>query len=235
MRIFSDLKINSVDNRHSNNTGIGADSDLMIFDLKFENKSRAFFSYFSDAKYLKLKSIVNDYDLSNKKNLSDIERFAVDYKNSFQKEYGYIKSASMELLLFDNPNSKRYQSLMSQINNMRKECRKHKSYVTELKKQVQFQKIGNCTDISAITKDDINKTISPYKGDYIYASIAKDDTLMNHVAVLVRDKKDKTEKHSKNSIVVDNWLGGVFKYSDWLKVMQKLYGSNEIHTYISEE
>ena len=58
---------------------------------------------------------------------------------------------------------------------------------------------------------------------------------MNHVAVLVRDKKDKTEKHSKNSIVVDNWLGGVFKYSDWLKVMQKLYGSNEIHTYITEE
>lgn len=235
MRIFSDLTINSVDNKHSNNTGIGADSDLMIFDSKFENKSRAFFSYFSDAKYLKLKSIVSNYDLSNKKNLSDIERFAVDYKNSFQKEYGYIKSASMELLLFDNPDSKRYQNLMARINNMRQECRKQESYVTELKKQVQFQKIGNCTDVSAITKDDINKMISPYKGDYIYASIAKDDTLTNHVAVLVRDKKDKTEKPSKNSIVVDNWLGGVFKYPDWLKVMQKLYGSNEIHTYISEE
>ena len=222
MRISPDLKINPVENNHSYNTNIGADSDFKIFDSKFENKSRTLFSYFSDAKYLELKSIVNDYDLSNKKNLSDIERFAVDYKTSFEKQYGHI-------------NSKRYQSLMPQINNMRKECRKHKSYVTELKKQVQFQKIGNCTDISAITKDDINKTISPYKGDYIYASIAKDDTLMNHVAVLVRDKKDKTEKHSKNSIVVDNWLGGVFKYSDWLKVMQKLYGSNEIHTYISEE
>lgn len=235
MRIFSDLKINSVDNKHSNNTGIGADSDLMIFDSKFENKSQALFSYFSDAKYLELKSIVSNYDLSNKKNLSDIEKFAVDYKNSFEKQYGNINSASMELLLFDDPNSKRYQNLMARINNMRKECRKQESYVTELKKQVQSQKIGNCTDISAITKDDINKTISPYKGDYIYASIAKDDTLTNHVAVLVRDKKENSEKVSKDSIVVDNWLGGVFKYSDWLKVMQKLYGSDKIHTYISEE
>lgn len=233
MRIFSGIKINSVDKVHINN--VGNDSEFLIFDSTFDNNSKSFFSYFSDDKYLNLKSIVKDYDLSNTKNLSDIQRFAVDYKNSFEKQYGYINSSSMELLLFNNPNSKRYKDLMSRINNMRAVCRNQKSYVSELRKQVKSQKIGNCTDVSAISQDDINKMVSPYKGDFIYASVLKGDTITNHVAVLVRDKNDKSKDISNDSVVLDNWLGGVFKYSDWLKVMQKLYDSKQIHTYISEK
>ena len=98
---------------------------------------------------------------------------------------------------------------------------------------MQERKIGNCTDTACVTADAINKNESAYRADFLYASILNGDMISNHVAVLIQDKAGSNDKLNPDSVVLDNWLGGVFKYKDWVKVIKNLYNSNSISTYVT--
>ena len=96
------------------------------------------------------------------------------------------------------------------------------------------RKIGNCTDIALVTAEEINNSQSKYNAKFVYASILNDDLISNHVAVLVQDRQENADKLNAESLVLDNWLGGIFKYNDWVKIIKKLYNSNNVSTYVTD-
>ena len=228
MRIDENFYINNVSNIQKCNSPTKVSQ---IFMTKSSESQNTIPSYFSSPKYLELKNMVEKYDLSTNYVLkSEKLNFASDYRKKFVSEFGTIKSSSMQQLVL-NPLSPEFDlTLTDKINKMRKECRSEGNYAKNLKTRMKERKIGNCTDIALVTADDIN---NKYKAELLYASILSDDVISNHVAVLVKDKDEKNEV-STNSIVLDNWLGGVFKYSDWVKIVKHLYNSNSVSTYVAD-
>lgn len=141
----------------------------------------------------------------------------------------------MQFLMM-NEYDKGYDSKLSdRINTMRRYCKSwtDRQYADNLGDYMKREKIGNCTDISAVTINSITLQNAGFKGDILYASMFKDDVISNHAAVLIRGSKGN-ETLNKDSVILDNWLGGVFKYGDWLKILQKLYGTKGISTYIDK-
>ena len=156
--------------------------------------------------------------------------YASACRKNFVSEFGTIKSGSMQQLVL-NPLSPDFDStLTDKINKMRNERRGEGNYAKNLKTLMKERKIGNCTDIALVTADDINQKQNKYKAELLYASILSGDVISNPV-VLVKDKNENNDV-SANSIVLDNWLGGVFKYSDWVKIAKHLYNSNSVSTYV---
>ncbi len=231
MRIDENFYINNVSNIQKCNTPTKVSQ---IFVTKSSESQNTFPSYFSSPKYLDLKNMVEKYDLSTNYVLkSEKLDYASACRKIFVSEFGTIKSGSMQQLVL-NPLSPDFDSsLTDKINKMRKECRGEGNYAKNLKTLMKERKIGNCTDIALVTADDINKKQNKYKAELLYASILSDDVISNHVAVLVKDKNENNEV-SANSIVLDNWLGGVFKYSDWVKIVKHLYNSNSVSTYVAD-
>ena len=191
-------------------------------------------SYFSSPKYLELKNMVEKYDLTENCVLkSDKLKYASDCRKNFISEFGTIKSGSMQELIL-NPLSPSFDaSLTDNINKMRKECRTQNDYSKSLKSRMKERKIGNCTDIALVTSDEINQKQNKYDAKLLYASILNDDMISNHVAVLLKDKNENNEVNA-DSIILDNWLGGVFKYNDWIKIVKHLYNSKDVSTYVAE-
>lgn len=192
-------------------------------------------SYLSSEKYFELKNYIKKYDLCNKKYQNNQKlNFAVNARKNFQKEYGIIKSSTMQDLVLSHKSKKYDYSLNFAINNMRKECRKNGNYYKNLKNKIKAYKIGNCTDVAAISAFDINKTNKNYDAKIVYASILKKDEICNHAAVVIEDKSSN-KKINSDTIILDNWLGGVFTYKDWCKIVKKIYSTNSVYTYISNE
>lgn len=191
------------------------------------------FSYLASSEYQELKKYIAKYDLSHIQVL-DTEKlnYAISCRNDYEKEFGVIKSSSMQDLL-QNPLEPNYDiSLGTNINKMRNVCRKSSDYSKTLACKMREQKIGNCTDIALVTADKINKSQNKYSAKLLYASISKGIAISNHVAVFLKDKTDK-DVLSSEAIVLDNWLGGVFKYADWVKIIKKLYKADNVSTYIT--
>lgn len=231
MRIDEKFYINNVSNIQKYNSST---KELQIFARKDSEVQNTFPSYFSSPKYLELKNMVEKYDLSTNYVLkSEKLNYAANCRRNFISEFGTIKSGSMQQLVL-NPLAPNLDStLTDNINKMRKECREEGNYTKSLKARMKERKIGNCTDIALVTADNINQKQNQYKAELLYASILSDDVICNHVAVLVKDKNENNNV-SANSIVLDNWLGGVFKYSDWVKIVKHLYNSNNVSTYVEE-
>ena len=232
MRISNNFEITNFSNKLEHKTL--ADSPLILY---FSEPKNNYHSYFDSEKYLELKDLCQKYDLSNK-NCGVIENpelnFAINSRKNFVKEYGKIKSDSMQELVLDKNSPNFDKTLMQRINNMRKNCRSFspKVYLEKLSKEVKLKKIGNCTDVSAVSINEMNKMNSNCKGELVYATILKDEVFYNHAAVLVDSKKDS--KLDKHSIILDNWLGGVFEYKDWIKIISKLYKTNAINCYVDK-
>lgn len=229
MRIDEVFAMNNIVNKQKYTS---PDMEYQIFVTKNSSSNNNIPSYFSEPKYLELKELVMKYDLSENFILnSEKLNFASKCRNSFIKNFGILKSSSMQDLVL-KPLSPNYDmALNDNINKMRKECREESDYSKSLKIRMKERKIGNCTDIALVTADDINQKQDKYKAKLVYASIVNDDMISNHVAVFVKDKKESNGLNSE-SIILDNWLGGVFKYSDWLKIVKKIYKSNDVRTYI---
>ncbi len=231
MRIDENFYINNFSNIQKYDTPT---AEYQIFVPKNSETQNTFPSYFSSPKYLELKNMVEKYDLSTNYVLkSEKLNFASDCRKNFISEFGTIKSGSMQQLVL-NPLSPNYDStLTDNINKMRKECRSKDNYGKNLKARMKERKIGNCTDISLVTAEDINQKQDKYNAKLLYASILNDDVISNHVAVLVKDKNEN-DKVEADSIILDNWLGGVFKYNDWVKIVKHLYNSNSVSTYVAD-
>lgn len=191
-------------------------------------------SYLSSPKYFELKELVEKYDLTdNSVLISGKLNIAREVRKNFITEFGTIKSSSMQELIL-NPLSPDYDlSLSDSINKMRQECRKSTDYAQSLKNKMLERKIGNCTDIALVTANEINQKQGNCRAKLLYARILNDNVISNHVAVLVKNKSE-SDKLTPDSIVLDNWLGGVFKYSDWLKIVKQIYNSKEVSTYATQ-
>lgn len=191
-------------------------------------------SYLSSHKCFELKELVGRYDLTdNNVLISEKLNIAREVRKNFITEFGTIKSSSMQELIL-NPLSPDYDlSLSDSINKMRQECRKSTDYVQSLKNKMLERKIGNCTDIALVTANEINQKQGNCRAKLLYARILNDNVISNHVAVLVKNKSE-SDKLTPDSIVLDNWLGGVFKYSDWLKIVKQIYNSKEVKPYVTQ-
>ena len=195
-------------------------------------------SYQQSERYLQLNEMVKKYDLTNK-SFSTINPLALEsakfYRKDFIKEFGNVKSASMQDLILSSMDVGYDKSLTTRINAMRTRCREDgiQKYAENLTRAVKVLKIGNCTDVSLISKNKINNSNNNLRGELVYATILKDKTFSNHVAVLVSDGVEKQELKN-DSIILDNWLGGVFRYKDWIKILSNLYGTRDINTYLNE-
>lgn len=233
MRINEVPEINTQMSINSPQKTAGND-DLRLFD--FPNpQQKNYFSYFSSPKYLELKSLVEKYNQENSNNVSnDTLAFANEYRKNFQKEYGIIKSSSMQDMILKQDSPLYDKDLQASINTMRKKCRTNGDYYKNLRGAVKSQKIGNCVDVAAISAYDINHSGKDYNAQLVYASILDKDAISNHVAVVVGKNSEKQEL-KPDSIILDNWLGGVFTYKDWEKLIKKVYSTNEVNTYISKE
>lgn len=193
------------------------------------------YPYYASEKYFELQELLDKYDLMN--NISGQESaeilFAAECRKDFKQQYGIIKSSSMQQLLLDESSPAYEKTLLNKINKMRDKCRSFntKQYVNNLEKQIKLRGIGNCTDISALSINNILKKNSVHKGELIYATMVKDKTILNHAAVLIKSKNSDDELN-KDSIILDNWLGGIFKYQDWIKIMKTLYNTRKTSTYI---
>lgn len=231
MRINESFSIEQTINPRVNNNHNSLTWQIFPPQNKLSKNTKT--SYLSSPKYFEIKELVNKYDLSNKNiSISPILTFAINEKTEFEKEFGTIKSSSMQDII-TNPLSQDYDfDLNKKINEMRKTCRNNGNYAENIAKQMKAKKIGNCCDISAVTQNILNKKNTDYKGDLLYASILSDNVLCNHIAVLVRQKSETGKTPQKDALVLDNWLGGVFKYENWIKILKKIYNSKEVSTYI---
>ncbi len=231
MRIDENFYINDFSNIKKSSSPA---KECQIFVTKSSESQNSYSSYLSSPKYLELKSMVEKYDLTDNCVLkSDKLKYASDCRKKFISEYGTIKSGSMQELILNPLSPNLDMSLTDNINKMRKECRNKDDYSKSLKSCMKERKIGNCTDIALVTADDINEKQNKYDAKLLYTSILNDDMISNHVAVLVKDKTENDEIN-ENSVILDNWLGGVFKYNDWLKIVKHLYNSKTVSTYVAE-
>lgn len=233
------MRINEFSEINTLMTGIppqktAENDDLCLFDYSKPQQKQGF-SYFSSPKYIELKNLVDKYNLENSDNISDDTlNFAKAARKNFQKEFGTIKSSSMQDLILQ-PNSPLYdKNLQNSINSMRKKCRNNGNYFKNLKSAVKSEKIGNCVDVAALSAYDINHSNNDFNAQLVYASILDKDTIANHVAVVIGKNSEKKEL-KPDSIILDNWLGGVFTYKDWEKIIKKLYSSKDVSSYISKE
>ena len=224
-----------INNNFNTSQSASPTEKFQFFELKGNDCKNSFPTYFSAPKYLGLKNLVMKYDLSNisLQNSSKLN-FADDCRKSFVKDFGIIKSSSMQQLVLDENSPFFDSALGDNINKMSKECRQEGNYAKSLRKRMQERKIDNCTDIACVTADEINKKQSAYKADLLYASILNGDMISNHVAVLIQDKIGSNDKLNADSVVLDNWLGGVFKYKDWVKIIKNLYNSNSVSTHVTD-
>lgn len=231
MRINESFSIEQTINPRVNNNHNSSTWQIFPPQNKLSKDTKT--SYLSSPKYFEIKELVNKYDLSNKNiSISPILTFTINEKTEFEKEFGTIKSSSMQDII-TNPLSQDYDfDLNKKINEMRKTCRNNENYAENIAKQMKAKKIGNCCDISVVTQNILNKKNTDYKGDLLYASILSDNALCNHIAVLVRQKSETDKTPQKDALVLDNWLGGVFKYENWIKIIKKIYNSKEVSTYI---
>lgn len=176
--------------------------DFRLFEkhTDYQYNSR---SYFSSDKYLELKNYVKKYDLSAQKTNDKTLNFVKNARSKFIKEFGNVKSSSMQDLVLNRKSKSYDNNLNTEINNMRKQCRTSGNYYKNLRSMVKNKRIGNCTDLAAISAYDINNSHSNYKANIVYASILKKDEIYNHAAVIVKSKFDN-DKLKPDTIVLDN-------------------------------
>ena len=183
-------------------------------------------SYLSSPRYLAFLESIKKYDLSQSKSSDKTVRFASKIREEFKKDYGVIKSSSMEYFI-SKDKYKVYDSLLLyKINQMRKKCRvpSQAKYIENLSKAVKADKIGNCADVSLICAKEIFDKKSDYKASVLDLKMVTPGNIFeNHVAVLVSPKNEKGNGLNSKSVIVDNWLGGVYYYKDWQKIIKKVF------------
>lgn len=232
MRIEETFGVNNLLNKKQ---PVYQTENFQVFKPKVVSGYNDIPSYFSSPKYFELKYLVSKYDLSQSCLLNFGKlNFASNCRKSFVRDFGTIRSSSMQQLVLEEKSPFFDFELSKQINEMRKECRKENNYAISIKKRMKERKIGNCTDIALVTAEEINNSQSKYNAKFVYASILNDDLISNHVAVLVQDRQENADKLNAESLVLDNWLGGIFKYNDWVKIIKKLYNSNNVSTYVTD-
>lgn len=200
-----------------------------IIDISKEKRSEnPTFDYVESIAQKDLNKIVNMYNLidSDKNSIlfSECKKIAIE----FRKEYGPISSASMEFLLTQKMRKQTERNITlvrdkTQYGDATEKCNTTQKMV----KKTGSANCAECADIiNLMCVYELNKG---YNTEKIYFKSIPEDENKQHVAVLV------TSKDSSESYVIDPWIspssGGIFKKTDWIKMMTKVYNTEKFNSY----
>ena len=132
-----------INNNFNTSQSASPTEKFQFFEPKGNDCKSSFPTYFSAPKYLGLKNLVMKYDLSNTRLINSSKlNFASDCRKNFVKDFGTIKSSSMQQLVLDESSPFFDSALGDNINKMRKESRKESNYAESLKKKCKNVKSG---------------------------------------------------------------------------------------------
>ena len=199
-----------------------------------ENKVETYDNFnlakYAEVREMRKKSIdksVSKYNLIHKNINSELFNTSNSIIQEFHKEYGNPLSASMEYLLvspFFKPNS----NISNRGYKVDKEWHKfsYKNSVELLNKRSKLIKKYNYANCNQQVEMLVKLFYDNYKFKYVIKTIYtqhSDNYNKGHQAILI------TSKDSKEEYVIDTWIckdGGIFKKSDWVKLVSEIYGSN---------
>ena len=180
----------------------------------------------------RVKEEVARYNLSDNQNNSELFNDMKNIVKDFMKEYGVLKSSSMEYLLlspyFDSSEESENNISYIRENYLDNSRKVEIDNISSLVKQYKTANCGECAEL--VSKMIFDKYKDKYDFSTVIFSPEPYDGLKTHVAVLVK------AKDSEEEYVVDTWIdpknGAIFKKDDWEKMLQKVYGveKSEIDT-----
>ena len=180
----------------------------------------------------RVKDEVQKYNLIDTPIDSELFNDAKGIVRDFLKEYGVLKSSSMEYLLLA-PHFDSSEETNNNIGAIRENYldNSKKVSIDKISSLVKLYKAANCGECAElVSKMIFDKYKDKYEfSDITFASEPYDD-LKTHVAVLMKSKETGEE------YVVDTWIdpkkGAIFKKDDWEKMLQKVYDveKSEINT-----
>lgn len=201
-----------------------------LHEKKVETYDKFNLATYTEVRELRKKGIeknVAKYNLIHKNINSKLFNTSKGIIQEFHKEYGNPLSASMEYLLvspFFKPNS----NISNRAYNVDKEWHKfsYNNTVELLNKRSKLIKKYNYANCNHQVEMLVKLFYDNYKLKYDIKTIYtqhSDNSNKGHQATLI------TSKDSKEEYVIDTWIckeGGIFKKSDWAKLVSEIYGSN---------
>ena len=198
-------------------------------------KKVAIYDKFNSAAYAEVREMrkndidksIAKYNLIHKNIDSEIFNISKNIIHQFHKEYGNPLSASMEYLLvspFFKPNS----NISNRGYKVDKEWHKFsynntRELLNKRSKLIKKHNYANCNQqVEMLVKLFYDNYKFKYDIKTIYTQHS-DNYNKGHQAILI------TSKDSKEEYVIDTWIskeGGVFKKSDWAKMVGEIYCSD---------
>lgn len=172
----------------------------------------------------RVKEEVARYNLLDNQNNSEMINDMKNIIKDFMKEYGVLKSSSMEYLLlsphFDSSEESENNISYIRENYLDNSRKVEIDNISSLVKKFKTANCGECAEL--VSKMIFDKYKDKYDFSTVIFSPEPYDGFKTHVAVLVK------AKDSEEEYVVDTWVdpknGAIFKKDDWEKMLQKVYG-----------